>query len=193
MMKYLSRTGVVCLALLLLESCSVLRSKRSAPSDAPEKPAAAVGGGHYINSTVPAVTIATNGVLADSIVEFAKCLVGVRYKFGSATPEQGFDCSGFISYVFNHFQIRVPRTSIAFTNAGSPVTLGASRRGDLILFTGTDTTGWKVGHMGIITQNDHGAVEFIHSASGKSVGVIISPMSDYFKKRLVKVIRVFQQ
>ncbi|MGH2647640.1 MAG: C40 family peptidase [Ginsengibacter sp.] len=143
------------------------------------------------DNTVPPVTINTKNVVADSVVDFAKTLIGVKYKYGSAIKEQGFDCSGFITYVFNHFKIQVPRVSKDFTNAGSPVSLEESKPGDLILFTGTDTTAWIVGHMGIITQNEHGKIQFIHSASGKSVGVIISGMSKYFEIRFVKVIRVF--
>ncbi|HWH63026.1 MAG TPA: hypothetical protein VNS50_07115, partial [Ginsengibacter sp.] len=72
------------------------------------------------------------------------------------------------------------------------VSLEKSKPGDLILFTGTDTTGWIVGHMGIITQNENGNIQFIHSASGKSIGVIVSGMSKYFELRFVEVIRVFQ-
>ena len=144
------------------------------------------------NSTVPPVIINTKNVVPDSVVAFAKTLIGTKYKYGSAIKEQGFDCSGFITYVFNHFKIQVPRVSKDFTNAGTPVSLEKSKPGDLILFTGTDTTGWIVGHMGIITQNENGNIQFIHSASGKSIGVIVSGMSKYFELRFVEVIRVFQ-
>ena len=143
------------------------------------------------NNTVPPIIINTKNVVADSVVDFAKTLIGTRYKYGSAIKEQGFDCSGFITYVFNHFKIQVPRISRDFTNAGTSVPIEESKPGDLILFTGTDTTGWIVGHMGIITQNNNGKIQFIHSASGKSIGVIISGMSKYFETRFVKVIRVF--
>lgn len=71
--------------------------------------------------------------------------------------------------------------------------LEQSKKGDLILFTGTDTTGWVVGHMGFVTQNDNGKIKFIHSSSGKSIGVIISELSKYYATRFVKVIRVFDE
>ena len=144
------------------------------------------------NNMVAPIVINTKNVMPDSVVAFAKTLIGTKYKYGSAIKEEGFDCSGFITYVFNHFKIQVPRVSTDFTNAGTPVALEESMPGDLILFTGTDTTRWKVGHMGIITQNENGKVQFIHSASGKSIGVIISGMSNYFEIRYVKTIRVFQ-
>lgn len=140
---------------------------------------------------VPARNIDTKQVKADDVVDFAETLIGTRYKYGSAIKEQGFDCSGLITYVFSKFNIVVPRSSVNFTNAGKQVSLASSKRGDLILFTGSDTTGWNVGHMGIITNNDQGNIKFIHSSSGKNVGVIISPMSSYYYIRFVKVIRVF--
>jgi cell wall-associated NlpC family hydrolase len=144
-------------------------------------------------SNIPPRAINTKNISADALVKFAESLKGVKYKYGSAKIEEGFDCSGFISYVFNHFDIQVPRSSLEFTNAGTTVSLEESKKGDLILFTGTDTTGWVVGHMGIITQNNQGIIQFIHSASGNNKGVMESGMSKYFITRFVKVIRVFEQ
>ncbi|MEP7164120.1 MAG: C40 family peptidase [Ferruginibacter sp.] len=143
-------------------------------------------------SNVPARKIDTKNISADKLVQFAETLIGTRYKYGSSNKDEGFDCSGFINYVFNHFDIKVPRSSIDFTNAGTAVLPGESRKGDLILFTGSDTTGWIVGHMGIITRNDKGKIKFIHSASGNNMGVMISDMSNYFITRFVKVIRIFK-
>lgn len=131
----------------------------------------------------------TKNVSADSIVSFAETLIGVPYKYASINPDSGFDCSGFITYVFNHFNIQVPRSSIDFTNAGEEVPVEDSKKGDLILFTGTDSTEKFVGHMGIITQNDNSGLQFIHSSSGKANGVVITSMSDYYKKRFVKVVK----
>ena len=142
------------------------------------------------SSKVPPRRIDTKNVQADDLVSFAKTLVGTRYTYGSSDKEKGFDCSGFINYVFNHFNIQVPRSSVEFTNAGRTVEPVNCRLGDLILFTGTDTTGWVVGHMGIITQNKQGDIRFIHAASGNNKGVMISGMSQYFITRFVKVVRV---
>jgi len=61
------------------------------------------------------------------------------------------------------------------------------------LFTGTDSTIRRVGHMGIVVYNDNDELLFIHSNSGKAHGVIIAPLNDYYKSRFVKVIRVFPQ
>lgn len=173
---------------IILQACSATRYHKT--NVATSQPEVNQNAAHPDNSTIH-VTIDTKNVDPDSVIAFAETLIGTRYKYGSAIKENGFDCSGFISYVFNHFNIKVPRVSRDFRNAGYPVQIESSRPGDLILFTGTDTTGWVVGHMGIITRNYNGKVQFIHSSSGKSIGVINSGLSKYYATRFVKVIRIF--
>ncbi len=126
----------------------------------------------------------------DELVKYAESLIGVPYLYGSIDPNKGFDCSGFITYVFNHFKIAVPRSSVGFTSVEREVKLNQARRGDIILFTGTDSTKRVVGHMGIITSAENGG-EFIHSTSGKAYGVTVTPLNKYYQGRFVKVIRIF--
>lgn len=136
-------------------------------------------------------TIDTKHTEAEPLMQFAENLLGVKYKYGSTEPEKGFDCSGFVNYVFNHFNINVPRVSKDFNGFGPSVDLKKSKRGDIILFTGTDVKSSEVGHLGLITQNQNGQIKFIHSSSGRSIGVIISDLSNYYTTHFVKVIRVF--
>ncbi len=138
-------------------------------------------------------TISTGNTTPDSIVNFAQTLLGTPYLYASTDPQKGFDCSGFITYVFNHYYIKVPRSSYDFDNVGTTIPLAESKRGDLILFTGTDSSERKIGHMGIILSNDSGNVKFIHSSSGKAYGVTISPLDKYYQGRFMKTIRVFKQ
>jgi cell wall-associated NlpC family hydrolase len=125
------------------------------------------------------------------LVAYSKTLLGVPYKYASIDPAAGFDCSGFITYVFNHFKIAVPRSSIGFIDVGDDISSTEAKPGDLILFTGTDSTIRTIGHMGIIVSNKNGELAFIHSTSGKAKGVVITPFENYYKSRFVKVIRVF--
>lgn len=126
----------------------------------------------------------------DSLIDFAKTLLGTPYLYGSANPAAGLDCSGFIYHVFNHFHIHVPRSSYEFTNAGTSVPVKDAAGGDLILFTGTDTSEVRVGHMGIVVENTD-SLRFIHSSSGRANGVTITAFNDYYKARFVKVVRIF--
>lgn len=139
---------------------------------------------------LPAGSIDTKGASPKQVVDFAKTLIGVPYLYGSTDPARGFDCSGFITYVFKHFNIVVPRSSIDFTNVGKEVSAAQASEGDLILFTGTDSSERFVGHMGIVVSNSD-TLKFIHSTSGKQHGVTITPLSEYYKGRYVKTVRIF--
>ena len=137
--------------------------------------------------------IDTKNVHPSEVVAFAKTLIGVPYRYASTDPAVGFDCSGFITYVFHHFGIVVPRSSIDFTPVGKEVPSSSALPGDLILFTGTDSTERFVGHMGLVVSNEGGQLQFIHSTSGKQHGVTITPLSAYYMGRYMKTIRIFPQ
>ena len=176
-----------------------------------DKKSAVIPGDTLTASPTPLTPFADDSIVVDSIVEktingintrditpqqvvaFAHTLQGVPYKYASIDPSIGFDCSGFITYVFRHFDITVPRSSVDFTNEGREVKPAEAVAGDLILFTGTDSTIPIVGHMGIVTENNQGDISFIHSTSGKAHGVTVTPLNQYYKTRFVKVIRVFPE
>lgn len=141
----------------------------------------------------PGQAIDTRGVKPEQVVAFAQTQMGVPYKYGATDPTIGFDCSGFITYVFNHFGIAVPRSSIDFTNVGKEVPETAARPGDLILFTGTDSADRNVGHMGIVIAPATDTLKFIHATSGKAMGVTETPLNGYYRGRFVKTIRVFPE
>ena len=124
-------------------------------------------------------------------VAYSKKFLGTPYKYGSAIPENGLDCSGFITVVFNHFNVKAPRSSVNFTDEGTEVNIKNAKPGDIILFTGIDKASGIVGHIGIITTAGEN-LQFIHSASGKNIGVIINNLSGYYKTHFVKVIRILE-
>lgn len=144
----------------------------------------------FIDSLTPISSIAVIQHTPEEVVAFAKTLIGVPYLYGSTDPSLGFDCSGFITYVFHHFKIDVPRSSIDFTHLGKEINIPEAVTGDLILFTGTDSLEKFVGHMGIITDNTD-SLRFIHSTSGKKNAVTITALNEYYLQRFVKVIRIF--
>jgi cell wall-associated NlpC family hydrolase len=158
------------------------RSDTARPEPARGKPVKSIDNKH---------STASGTVYPDSLVAFARTLLKVPYRYASADPSKGFDCSGFITYVFNHFKIIVPRSSVSFTNYGKTISEKNARPGDLILFTGTDSTIRIVGHMGIVERRKNDTLYFIHSSSGRANGVTISPLGKYYLGRFVKTIRVF--
>jgi cell wall-associated NlpC family hydrolase len=173
------------ISIIILTGCSATRRTSKPETTAPADIHSTV----VIKKKVPDRIIDTKNIAASDVVAFAKTLIGVKYKYGSTDKEKGFDCSGFVTYVFNHFNISVPRVSVDFTNAGINIPIEYSKEGDIILFTGSDAKSGIVGHMGIITENDNGQVKFIHASESR--GVMISGMNSYFIPRFVKVNRIF--
>ena len=171
--------------------------KKDANKRGGEDNAITVSLGDTVNSPPPVpqetvrMRITTGDVHPDTLVAFARTLLGVPYLYASTNPNQGFDCSGFVTYVFNHFNIVVPRSSVDFTDVGKEIDIMESKPGDLVLFTGTDSSIRVVGHMGIVENTSDNKLYFIHSTSGKAKGVVITPFENYYRGRFVKVIRIF--
>ncbi len=181
--------SVIIFIALLLTSCS--SSKKSAKSVSPDK--SVIPKNTAIRSATKRAKTFTALLKIDrkEFVTYAKTFLGTTYKYGSAIPANGLDCSGFITVVFNHFNVKAPRTSVSFTDEGTAIDIEYAKPGDIILFTGSDNSTGIVGHMGIIISIGD-APQFIHSASGKSIGVIINTFSGYYKTHFVKVIRILE-
>lgn len=131
----------------------------------------------------------TAATKANDILDFAKSMIGVRYRYASSNPDRGFDCSGFVSYVFGNFGFKVPRSSPEFASTGVPVKLSQAKVGDVLIFTGTSRKSRRIGHVGIIYSiDDDGHIKFIHSTSGKANGVTVTDFDNYYKGRFIKAV-----
>ncbi|MGA9227021.1 MAG: LysM peptidoglycan-binding domain-containing protein [Mesobacillus sp.] len=122
------------------------------------------------NATVTATYSTASKV--NALITEAKKYIGVPYVWAGSTPS-GFDCSGYLNYVYAKVGITVPRTVETIWNATKPVS--SLRAGDLVFF---ET--YKIGpsHAGIYIGNN----KFIHA--GTSRGVEISDMNNtYWKPR----------
>ncbi|CAM3805901.1 C40 family peptidase [Mucilaginibacter galii] len=146
-----------------------------------------------LNTEKSQTIINTGNITPAQLVTFASTLQGIPYRYGSTDPQQGFDCSGFITYVFNHFNISVPRSSVEYTSVNRPINLNEAKTGDLILFTGTDSAIKVVGHMGILVAQPGMPLSFLHATSGKAYGVTQTPLNTYYMGRYMKTLRIFHQ
>jgi len=187
---YLFITAIVCALLIKYKTVKPTANSAQTIKDT-------VGTATKINpvyaDTANALYVNTGNTTPRQLVSYAETLIGIPYVYASSDSAVGFDCSGFITFVFNHFHITVPRSSVEFTNMPHQTSVADAKPADLILFTGTDSTEHIVGHMGIVVQNKDGRLLFIHSTSGKANGVTITLLNDYYKSRFVKIIRVFPQ
>jgi peptidoglycan DL-endopeptidase CwlO len=130
-------------------------------------------------------------IQADSIVNFATKYLGTPYKW-AGNSEEGFDCSGFVSFVFGHFNIALPRSSEDYSHVGSTIKPDDCQKGDIILFSGTDYNKSIIGHVGIITTEKGTPIKFIHSSSSKNHwGVVITDFSNSnYQARYIGIRRI---
>jgi cell wall-associated NlpC family hydrolase len=129
---------------------------------------------------------------ADSIVTFAMRQLGTNYCYAGNTPATGFDCSGFVQYVFQEFKVAMPHSTALLIAVGRPVAREQARRGDIVVFTGTAPTSAIPGHAGIVISGPGQPLKFIHSSSARrESGVKVSQVegTDY-ERRFMQVRRV---
>jgi hypothetical protein len=126
--------------------------------------------------------------LGDKVVNFGMGLLGTPY-VAAGSSKKGFDCSGFVYYVFNHFKIQVPRSSSEFKNFGKEIPIANVKKGDILLFLSPTTN--VIGHIGIVTNPKGMESDFIHSSSGREMKVIVTSLKKPgYTRRFVKAIRV---
>ncbi len=120
------------------------------------------------------------------IVEIAKQYLGVPYRYGGASPS-GFDCSGFVYYVYKQAGRSVPRTGSAMWSSYSRVDREDLQPGDVVCFTRTTGSSHYITHVGLYVGNG----TFIHSSSPSSGGVIYTSLSEnYYATRYVGAVRL---
>ncbi|OIP84702.1 MAG: hypothetical protein AUK44_01755 [Porphyromonadaceae bacterium CG2_30_38_12] len=126
--------------------------------------------------------------LCDSILNYGKMYLGTRYRSGSQGPN-GFDCSGFTSYIFNKFGFNLKHSSAAQSEQFPHINKDDIQPGDLVFFNG-HRRGSRVGHVGVVVaKHDSGAFDFMHAAF--SGGIIVSNSEEaYYKRRYLKAGRV---
>ncbi|QJX48507.1 C40 family peptidase [Hymenobacter taeanensis] len=131
-------------------------------------------------------------VRADSIVAFAMRQLGTNYCYAGSTPATGFDCSGFVNYVFARYKVPVPHSTALLINIGRSVPRQEARRGDIVVFTGTASNSTSPGHAGIVISDPGQPLRFVHSSSARrESGVKVSQVegTDY-ERRFMQVRRV---
>jgi hypothetical protein len=129
--------------------------------------------------------------LRDSIENFGVGFLGVPYVY-AGTSSAGFDCSGFVYYVYQEFGIKVPRTTAQFADFGKEIPIDSVKKGDILLFL--SPTRNAIGHIGIVTEPKGMESEFIHASSySKEMKVMISSLKQpNYTRRFVKAIAVLE-
>lgn len=121
-----------------------------------------------------------------NLIEFAKKFLGTPYVWGGTTPD-GFDCSGFVQYVYKHNGYSIPRTTSEQIGVGQDVSIENLAPGNLIFFdTSSSSTPTKVSHVGMYI----GDGLFIHAPSTGDV-VKVTKLAGYYTRRFLKAKKYF--
>lgn len=110
----------------------------------------------------------------DKIVSFAKQYLGYSYVYGGTTPGGGFDCSGFVYYVFNSCGYSLSRSCSVQAQSGTAVSRANLQPGDILFFN--NTSNGSIGHTGIYI----GDGRFIHAANPRRGVVTDTINSGYY-------------
>ena len=137
---------------------------------------------------IPIAPSKTNTTIRDSIVLFARNLLGTPY-VSAGCSKNGFDCSGLVYFVFMHFNIQVPRTSSQFAQFGKDIPIENVKKGDILVFL--SPTRNAIGHVGIVVNAKGKESDFIHASSGNEMKVMISSLKqEGYTRRFVKAVDV---
>jgi len=154
---------------------------KTKPRGIPSLPIPVAAGSSHRSEPVPTAT-------ATAVITTGDGYLGTRYTYGGSTPQSGFDCSGFVQFVYGRNGVTLPRTSRQQATAGKSLAakLDGLRAGDLLFFS---QSGDGVNHVAIYAGNDR----ILHSTSsggGVRYDDLDSPRGKWFRDRLVAARRV---
>lgn len=121
--------------------------------------------------------------IIDSIISLGKKYINKPYRYKE--KNWTFDCSGFLSFLFNSYGYDIPRSSIQISNEVKTININESKKGDVLLFKGRDITKNRVGHVALVIENDNGNIKMLHSCR-RGIKIDDYPDSGYYLKRFIK-------
>lgn len=121
-------------------------------------------------------------MLREHIIGYAQNFVGLKYRYAGTSPNTGFDCSGFTSYILKEFDVRVSSCSSTQSKQGLKVDLDEVVPGDLLFF------GRKKGgiqHVAMVVERTEEGIFCVHSTCTRGIVVENISTSKYWKPRLL--------
>ncbi|MBN8689776.1 MAG: C40 family peptidase [Armatimonadetes bacterium] len=133
-------------------------------------------------ATKPAVASkSTPTASGNALINTAYTCLGIRYVYGG-TSRSGFDCSGFVGWVYRQHGINLPRTAAQMWGVGRSISRSELRSGDLLFFR---TRGSRISHVGMYIGNNR----FIHASSGGG-RIRVNDLSGYYAQRYAGARRI---
>lgn len=111
------------------------------------------------------------------MLNYARKLIGVNYKYGGTHPSTGFDCSGYVSHVFRQVAgLSLPHNALAISRQGRKISVDELQPGDLVFF---NTLRRSFSHVGIYLGNNR----FVHAPSSGGGVEVVDMQEAYWAKR----------
>jgi len=127
----------------------------------------------------------------DSAIHLGLQFLGTPYRYGGNSPVSGFDCSGFIHYVFKHLEITLPRSSRGYASIGESIPKEEVQPGDVLLFKGRNSQSSLIGHVALVVDVKENIITMLHASTSR--GVVLETMEtlDYYMRRFLMARRIF--
>lgn len=171
--NYLKHISLLLLVAFITVKCDVLRDLTTEPlpkADTETRP-----------ETTPKKPAGKEITLRNDIVNYAQNYLGTKYRAAGKTPQTGFDCSGFTSYIMKKFDISLSASSRTQATQGRNISIDKVEPGDLIFFRRSAKD--PIFHVAMVMENNRKHLKVIHSTSR---GVVIDDIlaSTYWKPKI---------
>lgn len=147
-MKNIPLLFLICLP-VLFTSCGLFKPVDSTGGTRPGNPR-------------PGGTGSSASYIRADIVDHARELMGLKYKYGGNNPRQGFDCSGFVLYLYQNAGVDINRVSRDQARQGREVPINRARPGDLVFFR---RKGQAVHHVSVIVETGVNKLIVVHATN----------------------------
>jgi N-acetylmuramoyl-L-alanine amidase len=125
----------------------------------------------------------------NSLINEAEKYLNTRYTYGGNSPQQGFDCSGYVKYIYSKYGVNLPRVSREQAKQGTKVKPNEAAPGDLIYF---GPRKGKITHIGIVVSQPGKSLKMIHASSSNGVEIAYIDGVKYWEKRVQGFRRVLK-
>ncbi|MFM7725339.1 MAG: CapA family protein [Flavobacteriales bacterium] len=128
--------------------------------------------------------VSVDSINVDSVIGFGRTYLGKPYRYSGGGVPWSLDCSGFISYIYSKFGVKVPKSATAMESAVEKIDIKNAAKGDILFFKGRDSKSKSVGHVALVVGVLESSLQIMHSCSR---GIITEeyPGIDYYRSRFL--------
>lgn len=161
------RVALLCSGMaILISGCNFLRNLTSEPASSGSETSSASS-------------------LRRNVADYARKYEGTRYLYAGKSPQTGFDCSGFTSYILKKYGVQLSPSSRDQARQGKPKSVQDARPGDLVFFRRSPAE--PVFHVALVIANDRSGIHVIHSTTSRGVVRDNIMESSYWKPKIDSV------